>query len=167
MLRSPHLPGLALALLASCGSSSGAPVGLPRLSLSDLLSAPERLRLGDMTIVLETDLFRNLTPSIGLPSSERPPVRAQLTLSELDLNEIPPDLDPRFVWFVHEDDVCASELPIQRIEDTPPFEVAKLTLFCGELDFSVSMVDVVVGVVDELGELHLVRAPDQQILIVF
>ena len=164
MLRNSHLPGLAvaaLALLAGCGSSSSAPSGPPDLSLSDLLSAPERLLIGDKTIVLETGLWRNLMPSVGVPIFGRPPVQARLTLSELDLNEIPPDLDPRFVWFVHEDDVCASELPIQRIEDTPPFEVAKLTLFCGELDFSVSMVDVVVGVVDAQGELYLVRAPDQ------
>lgn len=163
----------ALALLAACSSRSATPEQqqprIPELSAGELRDAPTTLRIRGVRLELETRMTRNFQPTVGNPPFSGRFVNTTVTVSEHDLRAIPADLDMRWVWMLDGDDVVSGALPESGHDAAQPFEQIKGWACCPDLraDWGQPSLDVVVGLVDAGGTLHLLRAAEQRILLLF
>ena len=131
----------------------------------ELRAAPEAITIGDRKLVLQADLWRDFMP-ISPPDGK--PLIAVLKLKTTDAARFPEGVAVESVWIVNGEEVwsaAAKEVrkPNDDVSEGPGPSTMEICVRNGPKWGPGIKVDVVIGVKDAQGQLHLLKAPGQDI----
>lgn len=157
ILRSSLL--LLLALLCSC-QQDRSPLAIlnPYAQMEDLSTAPSEVQIGDQRLTLEASLYRDFMPFYP-PGG--PPLNAVVKVIAMDSTAIQPGIEACCLWAIYRNEVWAAYL-IGENRAAEPFVLNRYATGGPKWEPGV-FADVVVGVTDTQGTLHLIKQEDVQI----
>ena len=126
--------------------------------LAALLAAPEVVRIGDASYAFGAHLWRDFMPSVPPDGN---PLLAHVRVGELGAEQIAPDIEACCIWVINGSDVWTTHLS-DDAWSRPPNEITKMARDGPKWDTGIE-VDVVVGLLDGEGNLHLVGRSEQPI----
>lgn|SRR5690554_633220 len=152
----PHPLLIILALFSSCSfAQENGPNDLP---LNTLQAAPDTLRVGEVTLVLETEMWRDFMP-IAPPDGH--PLVAIFRIYSPETTALPEDLIVEAGWVIHEDDVWETHFA-DGVMESPPGQLVRIAHGGPKWGPGI-LVDAVVQVRHN-NQTSLLRASDQNIM---
>lgn len=145
--------------LLLCSLLTGCSLFHHNISLAILQSSPEIITLGHRQYVLETSLTRNFQP-VNPPEGR--PLVAFIYVTATDSLEFPSTLNTDHIWIVYGSEVWETDFS----EDPePPHSINQLAKAArnGPKWGPEIYVDVIVSIIDDRGQRHLLKASHQWI----
>ena len=151
--RTALLAALALGWMLGCESS---PTAFER-EVDRLQATPDTLEIGDLRLTLEAELWRDF-----LVVDTDPPLTTSIRVTDVLSREIPESVEVVHLWVIAGYNLW--EVPAELASWTQRSPDRLELVFIGGPHWAPgTRVDVVVGILDEDGELHRVRVSDREI----
>lgn len=148
-----------LAVSTGCDSPS-LESGILDLTLTQLQAAPERVEMGDQSLILGASAWRDFMPI--LPQPDSPLLAVLVEVIEKNRETISPSIALNYLWVVQEDEIWSYVFSEEDKTEAPGYMIRSFASGGPKWDCG-SPVDIIVGLSDQTGDLTLLKAARDQI----